>query len=142
MKSEESLGEYREEDQTAGQDCLHAREGASASASMCSPHANSARIHPIANHGWRNRSAALRSGCRTSIGRASTARRALSRELKLVPNAHTSAKLRPRIIANAAVCLARARVSIRYPQASATPDHELVALIARSLVAALDAAVS
>ena len=54
----------------AGQDRLHRSvSGASESASMCRPQANSAMIHPIANHRDRNRSAALRSGWRTWTGR-------------------------------------------------------------------------
>ena len=72
--------------------------GASDSASMCRPQANSAMIHPTANHRHRNRSEALRTGWRTWTGRSSaTAPRALNKPLRLVPSAETSAKLNPRI---------------------------------------------
>jgi hypothetical protein len=70
---------------------------------MCRTQANSARIHPIANHRWRNRSAALRSGWLIWIGQASTALRALNSELKLVPSTQTSAKPSPRIVVKAAL---------------------------------------
>ena len=57
-----------------------------------------------------------------------------------MPSAHTSAKLSPRIIANAAACLADPRISIGNLRASATDYYELLFLIALSLVAALVAA--
>ena len=103
MKPEEPLGEHGKEHKPARQNRLHDR-GASASASMCRPQANSATIHPTSNHRERNRSAALRNGWRTWMGRAiATAPRALNKPLKLVPSAETSAKPNPRIIRNAAL---------------------------------------
>ena len=124
--AEEPLREDGEEHQTAGQDRLHGRERGEHERLDVQPPREQRkdpanREPPLAKQICGTPDA----GQRTRIGRASTAPRALNKALKLVPNAHTSAKPSPRIIANAAACLADARFSIEYRQASTTHDHEV-----------------
>ena len=72
LKAEETLGEHGEEDEPAGEDCLHDRQRRERErADVQEPgHDRHASSRP-ANHWERNRPAALRSGWRTgSAGRA------------------------------------------------------------------------
>jgi hypothetical protein len=64
----------------------------------------SATIHPTANHLERSRSAALRTGWRTSTEGASSAPLCLNKKAKFVPSAEASARINPRIIVSRAVC--------------------------------------
>ena len=142
MKAEEPLSEDREEHQPAGQNCLHGREwgecerlDVQAPGQQRKDPANGEP--PLAKQICR---AAQRMTCPDWSGEHCTA--SLEQGTQIGTQRTDQCKARPRSIANPAARLSDARCSIEYGLASATHDHESVFLIARSLVAALGAAVS
>ena len=97
VKTEETLGEHREEDQAACEDGLHDRQGRERVRPDVQTKAEDGNEPAHQEPFRRRRSTALRSGWRTWTAGAATAPRCLKRKATLVAAAEPSARTSPRI---------------------------------------------